>query len=92
MFASSFQREVASGSRGKVEELEKLAESTPFEAQQQLVQELVHGQVQHMASVLNSILLKNPIVDKPIPIPEKKRPSGLSFAVGIQPEVQVPSR
>ena len=58
------------------------------------MQELVHGQVRQMTSTLDNILLKEPDISKKSPTPEKKRPSGLSFAVGVLPEVeqQVPSR
>lgn len=89
----SFQRESASGKTDTAAELAKFAESTPFEEQQQQVQELVHGQIKQMATVLDSILLKAPIVEKQSPpAAEKKRPSGLLFALGRQPEPEAPSR
>lgn len=93
MFVCSFQRESASGKTEAAEELAKHAESTPFEEQQQRVQELVHGQIKQMATTLDGILLKAPVLEKPTsPPPEKKRPSGLLFALGRQPEPDVPSR
>lgn len=88
----SFQRESASGGTEIAEEIAKFAKSTPFEEQQRQVQELVHGQIKQMATILDSILLKAPVIEKPSPPPEKKRPSGLLFALGKQPEPEVPSR
>lgn len=88
----SFQREAASGKTESAEELAKLAEATPFEEQQRQVQELVHGQIKRMATILDDILLKDPVIEKPTPPPEKKRPSGLLFALGRQPEPEVRSR
>jgi hypothetical protein len=88
----SFQREAVSGKTGSAEELARLAEATPFEEQQRQVQELVHGQIKRMATILDDILLKDPVVDKPSPPPEKKRPSGLLFALGKQREPESPSR
>lgn len=89
---TSFQREAVSGKAGSAEELARLAEATPFEEQQRQVQELVHGQIKRMATILDDILLKDPVVNKPSPPPEKKRPSGLLFALGKQPEPESPSR
>ncbi|KAG0588957.1 hypothetical protein M758_2G234900 [Ceratodon purpureus] len=89
---TSFQREAVSGKTENAEDLAKLAEATPFEEQQLQVQELVHGQIKHMARILDDVLLKDPVIEKPSPPPEKKRPSGLLFALGRQPEPEVPSR
>lgn len=92
-FICSFQRESASGKTEAAEELAKYAERTPFEEQQRQVQELVHAQIKQMATTLDNILLKvQPVMEKPSPPPEKKRPSGLLFALGRQPEPKLPSR
>lgn len=88
----SFQREATSGEIGVAEELTKLAEATPFEEQQRQVQEQVHGQIKKLSTVLDSILLKDPLPEIPSPPSEKKRPSGLFFALGRQPEPEAPPR
>ncbi|XP_024387535.1 uncharacterized protein [Physcomitrium patens] len=89
---TSFQREATSGEIGVAEELTKLAEATPFEEQQRQVQEQVHGQIKKLSTVLDSILLKDPLPEIPSPPSEKKRPSGLFFALGRQPEPEAPPR
>jgi hypothetical protein len=45
-----------------------------------------------MAITLDNILLNAHVMEKPIPPPEKKRPNGLFFVLGRQPEPKVPSR
>ena len=88
----SFQREAASGKTESAEELARVADATPFEEQHRQVQELVHGQIKRWATTLDDILLKDPVVENASPPPEKKRLSGLLFALGRQPEPEVSSR
>ncbi|KAG6542768.1 hypothetical protein Mapa_015845 [Marchantia paleacea] len=80
---TSYNRLGASGGEKVAKELQSLADSTAFTAQQAEVQNNVHQQISAVAELLDGILLSKSSKDEE-PL-KKSRPSGLSFAVGHAP-------
>lgn len=80
---TSYNRLGASGGEEVAKELQSLADSTAFTAQQAEVQNNVHQQISAVAELLDQVLLiKSAKDEEPL---KKSRPSGLSFAVGHAP-------
>ncbi|CAM6098079.1 unnamed protein product [Calypogeia fissa] len=75
----SFNKLVASGGEEIAEEIQSIADSMPFSAQQVEVQNSVHQQIATVADILDSVLLKTP---RKSDVQSKKWQSGLGFAVG----------
>ncbi|CAM6115205.1 unnamed protein product [Calypogeia fissa] len=76
---TSFNKLGASGGEEIAEEIQCIADSTPFSAQQVEVQNNVHKQIAAVADILDSVLLKTP---RKSDVQSKKWQSGLGFAVG----------